>query len=850
MKMGGVSPTERSSLLFSVLATSATPLVTPIVSTPLISLKDVAITYEGAELPVLSGINLDIFRGEAVLFLGPSGCGKSTLAMLCAGLIPRAVEGQVTGQVWRHAELERPGGIGYVFQDPDTQFCMLQVDDELAFGLENLCIPSLDMGARMDAALTAVGLSTFKRARHEHFSGGMKQKLAIATALTMSPGMLVLDEPTANLDPRSTQQVFQQIVRLRRQGQTLLVIEHKFEALVPWMDRVVLFNRGGQVVFSGPIRETLTAHWHWLVEQGVVSPWQNPPSPVTSDAQIHPLAVSRTSSETQQGWTFPGGNTRGTGSQKTASSVSQVPAVCATKGERTAFALWDGELYYGVQRVWTGVSFNIPEGSFTAIVGPNGSGKSSLLQVLAGLQRLTSGTVEAYGKALKDWKAKERTQLLSFSFQNPEYQFIYERVGDELANRMVGDKVPAEISQLLAEFGLEKTTQQSPFALSQGQKRRLSVAAMLRDSHRAYLLDEPTFGQDAHTQQVIMEKMERLHEAGSTIVMTTHDMDLVRRFATHVLVLVPGKLRFVGSSQELFTQPEIMQEAHLLADQAVAEEDSDRGSCDSVADEQQQVSSDQWGVVDTQVRRGWTHSLNPPWHLLFTLGAIGVALVAHSLAQALAVFLLPVVLMLAAARLEPLQVVKRLSPFLAFYILYVWSMTAYAKVSPGTPVIHILWMHLSFPGFILGLILALRMLATVSFGLLLISSTDITNLVVGLSQNFHVPPKFAYGTLAGIRFAPLFQSEWVKLRQARQLRGKDARWRAMRPITYALPLLTQAVRMSERVARAMEARGFFGPPADLPQGRTYYRSVRVHWWDFAYGIGLMAVVATLLLVIH
>jgi energy-coupling factor transport system ATP-binding protein len=348
-----------------------------------------------------------------------------------------------------------------------------------------------------------------------------------------------------------------------------------------------------------------------------------------------------------------------------------------------------------------------------------------------------------------------------------------------------------------------------------------------------------------------MDKMKSLNEAGSTIVMSTHDMDLVRQFASHVLVLIPGKLRFAGTPQELFAQPEVMREAHLLAEKTLTQDFEQFPSSHGLEQiAQQETSSGEWGTVATQVRRGFTQRLNPPWHLLFTLGAIGVALGAHTLPQALAVFLLPVGLMFTAARLGPIQVVKRLSPFLGFYILYVWTMTAYAKVSPGTPVFRILWMHLSFPGLILGLILALRMLATVSFGLLLISSTDITKLVVGLSQNFHVPPKFAYGTLAGIRFAPLFQSEWGKLRQARQLRGKDSRWRVMRPITYALPLLTQAVRMSERVACAMEARGFFGRPADLSQGRTYYRIVRIHWWDFAYGIGLMATVTGLLLWIH
>ncbi|MCL6599382.1 MAG: ATP-binding cassette domain-containing protein [Alicyclobacillus macrosporangiidus] len=805
----------------------------------LLRLRGVDIAYEDGR-PAVRGIDFELHQGESVLFLGPSGCGKSTVAMLCAGLMPEAVEAKVTGEVVRHPSLEAPGAVGYVFQDPDAQFCMLRVDDEIAFGLENQGLDRAEMPDRIRGSLAQVGLAGQEPADHAVFSGGMKQKLAIACALAMHPRLLILDEPTANLDPLATRQVFTEIARLARAGQTLLVIEHKFDALLPWMDRVVLFDAAGRVHRAGPTAEVISEEWDWLVAEGVVAPWKARPVWLGGSPAEGPGGPSGAAQDSR---TAEPAGARGAIGDATNTEARRAlepagaPGAAGPAGSNLAepaLSIRNGRLAYGGHLVWQDVSLEVPQGAFVAIVGPNGAGKSSLLQVMAGLQRLSGGEVRLLGREMRSWRPADRVRAVSFCFQNPEYQFIYERVADELANRPVGHEVPPETMRLLEAFGLDGCAEQSPFGLSQGQKRRLSVASMLREPHDVYLLDEPTFGQDARTQQAILDRLAALHREGRTVVITTHDLDLVRRYATHVAVVADGDLLYWGPPAELWQRPDVMARAHLVDDVRPLEDgDAAAGAVPQGGVVPAAVSGPATMAAEPR-RKGLVYRLNPPWHLVTCVIAIAIGIFARTLPEAVAMFLWPLVLLFGAARLSPRQVVVRLSPFLIFYVLYVWTLTAYARVEPGTRTLDFLWMHLSYPGFIAGLVLAFRMLGAVCFGVLFVTATDVTDLVVGLSQTFRVPPKFAYGTLAGIRFMPLFQSEWTKLKQARQLRGKDARWRALRPVTYALPLLAQAIRMSERVAIAMEARGFRGAPADRPVGRTYYRVVPVRGLDFVY----------------
>jgi len=802
-------------------------------SADLIQLTQVSIAYENKA--VVSGVNLRVMRGEAILLLGPSGCGKSTLAMLCAGLVPDVVEATVAGRVWRSPDLSRPGGVGYVFQDPECQFALLEVGDEVAFGLENVAVPRSDMTDRIHAALAATRLAVPVHARHEAFSGGMKQKLAIACALAQDAEMLVLDEPTANLDPRSAGLVFDTIAQLRRQGRTLVVIEHRFDRLLPLVDRVVLFDRDGRMHRQGDPRAVVREEWPWLVEQGVVAPWKAPPFPVrVATGESDKAAPSDSDPQAAEG--------------DLRAEASGVPVRHAGNGvpaRSAVIELRDATVAFAGSAVWQRVDLRVDEGEFVAVVGPNGAGKSTLLTVIAGLTKLTSGSLQLGGavpgrRATKRWR-----KAVGLCFQNPELQFLYNTVADEAASRPLGEAaLPPGAAALLSEFGLLEQAAASPFELSQGQKRRLSVAVTLQDEHQLYLFDEPTFGQDARTQEAIMRHLVERNRQGKAIVMTTHDMDLVRRYAHRVIVLGEGRILFDGPVDELWEKRDVIERAHLV---------------DDVRDEQQVVAATPEAVapvspvsVQPRARKPTAReraisspagSLNPSLHLITAVLAIVVGIFATHIAQAAILFAIPLLLMLVLAHMTPLQVLKRMSAFFLFYVFWVWSLTAFAQVTPGSPVIHILWLHPSLSGLRDGVLLALRMLSAVGFGALFIMSSDITNLIVSLSQTLRISPRFAYGVLAGVRFAPLFRSEWAKLRHARELRGHDARLAFLRPVMYALPLLTQAIRMSERVAVAMEARGFRGEVATDRSVRTFYRVVPVRARDFAFMAGVVAMCA-------
>jgi energy-coupling factor transporter ATP-binding protein EcfA2/energy-coupling factor transporter transmembrane protein EcfT len=814
-----------------------------VTASSLVSLRGVSVAYESGA-PVLSGVDLDISRGEAILVAGPSGCGKSTLAGVCAGLIPGIVEARVTGEVVTDPCIRRPGAVGYVFQDPETQLVLLETGDEVAFGLENLRVPRADMDARIERALLDVDLAVNLADRHLTFSGGMKQKLAITCALAMDAQFIILDEPTANLDPHSARQVFDQIRGLKQTGKTLLVIEHRFDLLLSIVDRVVLLSSNGGVHRIADPQTVMREEWDWMLKAGVVPPWKRLPAEFRTTAAVPARAAATSLAAVPEAET---GEVRATAVPASpaiappAFRIWAAPASSArfpqepdrTDGVPPAFALSCGGVVLGGRWIWRDVSVAAQPGELIAVAGPNGAGKTTLLHALAGLQTLNEGTVSRAG-----WpdgrRRRDGWRDVGLCFQNPEYQFIYHTVGDELANTVLaGRPLPPEAGRWLAKFGLEGLESHSPFALSQGQKRRLSVAVMLREDRQVYLLDEPTFGQDAATQQAIMECLAELCRAGRTVVLTTHDMDLVRRYAMRVWVLADGALRFDGPPDELGARRDLLERAHLLDDVWEGAASGERRAVNRGASKQRSATGGRLAASPAR-------ALNPAFHLITVCLAVIVGIFAHTLVQALAFFILPLALIFAVARMPPWRVGKRLSPFLAVYVFYVWSLTAYGKATPGSPQIRILWMHPSLAGFENGLVLAFRMLSAVTFSTLFVFSADITDLIVSLCQNLRVSPRFAYGILAGIRFLPLFQDEWQKLRRARKLRGREVRFAVLRPVIYALPLLTQAIRMSERVAVAMEARGFRGEAAHAVSGRTFYRAVRVSKWDAWYGLGVVA----------
>ncbi len=482
----------------------------------MISTHDLTIRYPRTPAPAVQNVTFGLPAGELALLLGPSGGGKSTLALALTGLIPHHIYAHISGTI-SIAELNpaesEPAHIaaraGILFQDPEAAFATLTVEDELAFGLENLAVPRENMPARIRAALETVGMEDFLHRRLETLSGGEAQRIALAALLAMQTPVLILDEPTANLDPQATRNFFATLARLKGEH-TILLIEHKLDACWQLADRVLFLGKDGRLLAEGEPEVTLRAHLPKILEAGIWVP-----------AELDPRAGQRPAPGD-----FP--------------PLSTDPPAVDIRG--LTFA------YPGGKAVLRGVDLCIPQGDFVALLGENGAGKSTLALHMAGLlPPPQAGEVYLFGRPLTSLTPREKADLVGFVFQNPEHQFVTERVWDELAYSLQvrgwpEARVRERVEALLADFRLTAHADRNPFTLSQGQKRRLSVGTMLATGQRMLILDEPTFGQDRNTAYALMDRLRALNQQGVTIVMITHDLRLARVYARRVVTLAQGRV--------------------------------------------------------------------------------------------------------------------------------------------------------------------------------------------------------------------------------------------------------------------------------------------------------------------
>lgn len=560
------------------------------VGLPSIVVKDLTFRYAGRKRPALASLSFEVEPAETLLVLGPSGSGKSTLALCLNGLIPHAVAGEQQGQVvvagrdtreTLVAELART--VGLVFQDPDSQFCMLRVDDEVAFGLENLLVPPEEMPGRIAGALRAVGLPGLERTRIDRLSGGARQRLALASILAMEPSILVFDEPTSNLDPAGADEVFACLAKLKAEGnRTIVIVEHRLEHLVRLVDRVLVLGSKGEALAYGEPARVFHENALLLEELGVWIPQASElanrlarrgyilhPYPLTVEqgarAILNVLPPSAESDRTNghhrkttDDWPLPLAHL------PLASEPATDSAQSAIEIDRLTY------VYAGGRVALRDVSLTVPEGSFFAIAGPNGAGKSTLAGHLIGSPRPPRGAVRLLGRDVRQLDPTTLTHLVGYVFQNPEHQFVAGTVYDELAfglrvRQLPEAEVAKRVESIIAEFRLEGLAQANPFTLSHGEKRRLSVAAMLILGQRILILDEPTFGQDRRNTDALMAKLVELNRAGRTIVMITHDVRLIAEYAREVAVLVDGSLVSQGTPATLFGDNALLKRARLVA---------------------------------------------------------------------------------------------------------------------------------------------------------------------------------------------------------------------------------------------------------------------------------------------
>lgn len=497
---------------------------------PAVYVEGLRLKYPGEERLMFKDLSFSAVRGEKVLLLGPSGCGKSTLLQVLSGMIPRATEvpmkceSQLVPRSW-----------GYVFQDPDTQFCMPYVDEELAFVLENLSVPRDEMKERMQAALREVGLDLEElHMPIGHLSQGMKQRLALASALLLEPEVLFLDEPSALLDPEGREQIWS-AVKAVSDGRTLIIVEHRIEEMARYVDRVVLFSPDGVILGEGPPAAIFAEYERELQAYGIWYPgvWEDYAQTRAGRELFAPVDALGD----EQG----NRNLLHEAAPPYAQCGEPVIQLANFRGMR-----WD-------KPVISLPSAEVFPGQFIAVVGPNGAGKSSLLLSLMGLLRaegtyMLCGEEVIQGKRRKVRKKREQQlRQIGFVFQNPELQFLTERIGDEVVYSLLVDHVPPEEAKAQAErclerFGLNGLEARHPYQLSTGQKRRLSVATAMARQPSVLLLDEPTFGQDARNTFAILEMCEKLRRAGTAILMVTHEMEVAQRVATHIWEIREGQL--------------------------------------------------------------------------------------------------------------------------------------------------------------------------------------------------------------------------------------------------------------------------------------------------------------------
>ncbi|APC65558.1 hypothetical protein AAV35_001125 [Salimicrobium jeotgali] len=494
----------------------------------MMNVQNLSLQYDDMDAPILQNVTFSLGEKECVLLLGASGSGKSTLSRCLTGIYPKELEGTMEGEVTFEGMPVKDAStgamsrrVGTVFQDPETQFCMLTVEDEVAFGLENICVPSEKMEKRVETALEEVGLLHKKEAAVVSLSGGEKQKLALACILAMEPPVIVLDEPTANLDPVATDEFVSLLRSLKElKNITIFVIEHDLDPWIDITDRVLMLGRNGSLFYDGPLQQGVDRYARSLYEEGIAVPGAvrvamesgrtAPPYPLTARGFAPGLSAPL----------------------KAPPHRENGPSLMQASG-------------ISYKSIFSNVNVTISEGSFTAVTGPNGSGKTTLCRLLAGIDPVSSGRIT------RPFPDKDWFHHAGYVFQNPEHQFLTDSVWEELAYSGAGDE---KIEELLEWCGLTDRKDFHPFTLSQGEKRRLSVATMLVKNQEILFLDEPTFGQDAKSTSHLMGLLEEKHRAGTTIVMITHDMDLVDRYATRVVVMKDRKIGFTGRPDKLWNE--------------------------------------------------------------------------------------------------------------------------------------------------------------------------------------------------------------------------------------------------------------------------------------------------------
>lgn len=459
----------------------------------MIQVQNLALTLEGKQ--VFSGIDFQVSGGDFFLIKGRSGSGKSLLLQTMAGLIPEIVEADLSGTVrvmdkdpTKEGVVGMAGDLAYLMQDPDSQLCTFTVKDEILFGMENLNFTKESMKERLDHVLRLFQIEDLKDRTISELSGGQKQKVCFASLYVMDSDIFLLDEPTANLDPQSAQDIIDIARRLvHDEGKTVVLVEHNHHYAKSFVDKVYDMDK------KQMITENVEIYINAYIED------------------------------------------------------FELPAVDFKHGDRIVLEGKNLSHNYGELQVFQDINLDLREGEILALAGKSGSGKSTLANILTGLMKPSAGTVNIDGRSLTDLSAMEIGNSIGLVFQNPEHQFIKYNVWDELALNLVTrryerDIIEERVERFLERFNLASKAEANPYELSQGEKRKLSTASMLITGQKVLILDEPTYGQDRENLIQLLNLLFEVAKSGVAIILISHDMELVKYCCHRALMMKDGKL--------------------------------------------------------------------------------------------------------------------------------------------------------------------------------------------------------------------------------------------------------------------------------------------------------------------
>lgn len=513
----------------------------------MIHFRHVTFTYPNAERPALSDISLDLPEGELILVVGPSGAGKSTLLRCINGLSPHFSGGRLAGSI-------RVGGIdpveatpqrmsrhvGFVFQDPEAQFVMDRVEDEIAFALENAAIPPAEMRVRVEETLDLLDLTPLRNRSLSTLSGGERQRVAIAAVLALRPQVLVLDEPTSQLDPKSAEDVLSALVRLNSDlGLTILVAEHRLERVLPYVDKVLYLPADGSPPLLDEPRAVLAQIdlAPPLVRLGKALGWQPLPLTIKEGLRHSRRQAGNGQPATQKRATLP-------------SPERSAPFVSARQ-IRVA---------YGSQEALHGVSLGVCPGEIVALMGRNGSGKTTLLKCLVGLIRPRQGEVHVDGRSIAGREVADICRQVAYLPQDPNSLLFAETVSEEMAitlhnHGLIAKRsvhaLPDYAGDLLDTLGMARYAGSYPRDLSAGERQRAALAAITVTRPQALLLDEPTRGLDYAAKRRLADLLKGWRAQGMAIVVVTHDVELAAEIADRVVLMSQGEVIAQGEPAQV-----------------------------------------------------------------------------------------------------------------------------------------------------------------------------------------------------------------------------------------------------------------------------------------------------------